>query len=56
LCSGKVLAVLASSDNAVPLFSGVVYTQVYNATITTFPQAFFLVTISAQLIVMAIMG
>ncbi|XP_059483676.1 proton-coupled folate transporter [Neocloeon triangulifer] len=53
---GKVMALLASADNAVPLFSGVVYTQVYNATITTFPQAFFLVTIAAQLIVMAILG
>ncbi|CAB3377567.1 Hypothetical predicted protein [Cloeon dipterum] len=53
---GKVMSILASADNAVPLFSGVVYSQVYNATITTFPQAFFIITIAAQLLVMAIMG
>nr|CAD7256985.1 unnamed protein product [Timema shepardi] len=41
---GKVFAVLSAADNAVPLFSATIYTQVYNATISTFPAAIFWVT------------
>ncbi|KAF4518418.1 hypothetical protein B566_EDAN002071 [Ephemera danica] len=53
---GKVQAVLACADNAVPLFSGVIYSQTYNATIDTFPGAVFLITIASQLLVMSLLG
>ncbi|GLG98998.1 Uncharacterized protein GBIM_05543 [Gryllus bimaculatus] len=38
-------------DNAVPLFSGVLYSQVYNASIDTLPTAIFWVTFCSQAIV-----
>lgn len=47
---GKVFALLACCDNAVPFISGVLYTQVYNATVGQQPGIFYL-TISTQLAV-----
>ncbi|XP_023703575.1 proton-coupled folate transporter isoform X2 [Cryptotermes secundus] len=46
---GKVFAILAAADNAVPLFSGVLYTQVYNATISSAPATIFWVTSASQI-------
>ncbi|XP_069691547.1 probable peptidoglycan muropeptide transporter SLC46 isoform X2 [Periplaneta americana] len=51
---GKVFAILAAADNAVPLFSGVLYTQVYNATISSFPATIFWVTFASQVCVFAL--
>lgn len=48
---GKVFALLSVFDNAVPLFSGVLYTQVYNATIDTHPAGIFWLTLSTQMCV-----
>ncbi|KDR13825.1 Proton-coupled folate transporter [Zootermopsis nevadensis] len=48
---GKVFAILAAADNAVPLFSGILYTQVYNATISTAPATIFWVTFASQMCV-----
>lgn len=48
---GKVFAILAAADNAVPLVSGVLYTQVYNATITSAPSTIFWVTFASQICV-----
>ncbi|KAJ9575642.1 hypothetical protein L9F63_007503 [Diploptera punctata] len=48
---GKVFAILAAADNAVPLVSGVLYTQVYNATINTAPATIFWVTFASQVCV-----
>ncbi|XP_020282165.1 solute carrier family 46 member 3 [Pseudomyrmex gracilis] len=49
---GKVFAMLSVCDNAVPLFSGILYTQIYNATIKTAPTSFFWVTFSTQIAVL----
>lgn len=46
-----MFAVLSVADTAVPLFSGIVYTQVYNATITYYPSAIFWVTVATQMAV-----
>lgn len=48
---GKVFAILAAADNAVPIVSGVLYTQVYNATISSAPAAIFWVTFASQICV-----
>ncbi|XP_011268476.2 thymic stromal cotransporter homolog [Camponotus floridanus] len=45
---GKVFAVLSVCDNAVPLFSGTLYSQLYNATIKTSPNSFFWLTFATQ--------
>lgn len=45
---GIIFAFLSVCDNAVPLFSGVIYTQVYNATLDTYPAAIFWVTFATQ--------
>ncbi|GAB0092924.1 proton-coupled folate transporter [Sergentomyia squamirostris] len=45
---GKVFALLSVFDNAVPLFSGVLYTQVYNASINTHPAGIFWLTLTTQ--------
>jgi PCFT/HCP family folate transporter-like MFS transporter 1/3 len=50
---GKVFAILAAADNAVPLFSGVLYTQVYNATLSSAPATIFWVTFASQILVFA---
>ncbi|KAK9501064.1 hypothetical protein O3M35_002178 [Rhynocoris fuscipes] len=48
---GKIFALLSVADSTVPLISGIIYTQVYNNTIDTFPQSIFLITAVSQLIV-----
>lgn len=48
---GKVFSWLSVFDNAVPLFSGVLYTQVYNASINTHPAGIFWLTMSTQMAV-----
>lgn len=48
---GKVFALLSVFDNAVPLFSGVLYTQVYNNTINTHPAGIFWLTLATQSVV-----
>uniref|UniRef100_A0A182JXV0 Major facilitator superfamily (MFS) profile domain-containing protein n=1 Tax=Anopheles christyi TaxID=43041 RepID=A0A182JXV0_9DIPT len=48
---GIIFSFLSVFDNAVPLFSGVLYTQVYNASINTYPQAIFLLTMGTQMVV-----
>ncbi|XP_076653091.1 putative peptidoglycan muropeptide transporter SLC46 [Halictus rubicundus] len=45
---GKVFAMLSVCDNAVPLFSGVLYSQLYNATIHTEPASIYWLTFSTQ--------
>lgn len=47
---GKVFALLAVCDNAVPLVSGVLYTQVYNLTVGIFPGIFWLTAISQSIL------
>lgn len=51
---GKVFAILAVCDNSVPLISGVLYSQIYIATIGVFP-GIFVLTLVTQLIVFALM-
>lgn len=51
---GKVFALLSVCDNAVPLISGVLYSQVYNHTLGIFPGIFFL-TAATQSIVFILM-
>lgn len=48
---GKVFALLSVFDNSVPLFSGVLYTQIYNNTINTHPAGIFWLTMATQLVV-----
>lgn len=48
---GIIFSFLSVFDNAVPLFSGVLYTQVYNASINSYPQAFFWLTMGTQVVV-----
>jgi len=48
--SGVVFAVLSVADSAVPLLSGPLYSQVYNATVDVYPAAFYWVTVASQAI------
>ncbi|XP_048516162.1 proton-coupled folate transporter [Athalia rosae] len=48
---GRIFAILSVCDNAVPLFSGVLYSQLYNATIHTVPSAIYWLTFSTQIAV-----
>ena len=45
---GKMFALLSVCDNAVPLFSGILYSQLYNATINTAPSSIYWLTFSTQ--------
>ncbi|KAH0953503.1 hypothetical protein HN011_010038 [Eciton burchellii] len=49
---GKIFAMLSVCDNAVPLFSGSLYSQLYNATINTAPNSFYWLTFSTQIAVL----
>lgn len=49
--TGKVFAMMSVADTTVPLFSGIIYSQVYNATIDTYPAAIYWVTVTSQLVV-----
>lgn len=51
---GKAFSVLAVADNAIPLLSGVLYSQVYKATIHSFPAGMFFLTIATQMLVFCI--
>lgn len=51
---GKVFALLSVCDNAVPFVSGVLYTQVYNATVGEVPGIFYL-TFATQAVVFVLM-
>ncbi|XP_066246601.1 probable peptidoglycan muropeptide transporter SLC46 [Euwallacea similis] len=48
---GKVLSVLAVADNAIPIISGVLYSQLYNATIHTHPEGIYYLTMASQVLV-----
>lgn len=52
--AGKAFSVLAVADNAAPIISGVIYNQVYKATMHVYPNVFFFVTILTQLLVIVI--
>lgn len=47
---GKVFALLSVCDNAVPLISSVLYSQVYNLTIGLFPGIFILTAITQMVL------
>ncbi|XP_051163247.1 proton-coupled folate transporter [Leptopilina boulardi] len=49
---GKIFSILSVFDNAVPIFSGVMYSQLYNATIISMPSAIYLLTIGSQITVL----
>lgn len=51
---GKVFAMLSVCDNAVPLVSSILYTQIYNMTLGKFP-GFFVLTASTQIILFFLM-
>lgn len=53
---GKVFALLSVFDNCVPLFSGVLYSQVYNRNIHTNPGSIFWLTMATQTAVFVFMG
>lgn len=48
LSAGKIFSILCVADNAVPILAGAVYSQVYNATLESYPPAIFWVTIATQ--------
>ncbi|EFN75365.1 uncharacterized protein LOC105191424 isoform X2 [Harpegnathos saltator] len=48
---GKVFAILSVFDNAVPLISSVLYSQIYNATIYTVPNFIYWLTFITQICV-----
>ncbi|XP_046662157.1 proton-coupled folate transporter [Homalodisca vitripennis] len=48
---GKALSLLSVADTSVPIISGTIYSQLYNATINTVPAAIFWVTATSQLLV-----
>ena len=50
--AGKIFSILSVFDNAVPLFSGSLYSQLYNATIKTMPSAIYWLTAGSQLTVL----
>lgn len=49
---GKVFSMLSVCDNAIPLFSGVLYTQLFNATIDTLPSSIYWLTFASQVAVL----
>ncbi|XP_017881552.1 proton-coupled folate transporter isoform X2 [Ceratina calcarata] len=49
---GKVFAMLSVCDNAVPLFSGILYSQLYNATINVAPSSIYWLTFATQVFVL----
>lgn len=53
---GKVFAMLSVCDNAVPLFSGILYSQLYNATINTAPSSIYWLTFSTQIMVLLLIS
>ncbi|KAK2585368.1 hypothetical protein KPH14_010045 [Odynerus spinipes] len=53
---GKVFAMLSVCDNAVPLFSGILYSQLYNATINNAPSSIYWLTFSTQIMVLLLIS
>ncbi|XP_077302511.1 lysosomal proton-coupled steroid conjugate and bile acid symporter SLC46A3 [Arctopsyche grandis] len=54
---GKVFALLSVCDNAVALFSSILYSQLYNATLDTeYPNAIFFLTIASQFTVLLLIS
>ncbi|XP_063987418.1 adenylate cyclase type 6 isoform X2 [Diachasmimorpha longicaudata] len=51
---GKVFAVLSVCDNAVPIFSGVLYSQLYTVAYYSVPNAIYWLTFGTQLAVMVL--
>lgn len=51
---GKVFAVLSVCDNAVPLVSSVLYSQIYNMTVGKFP-GIYILTLATQMILFFLM-
>lgn len=49
---GKIFALLSVADTAVPMVSGAIYAQVYNATINYAPSSIFWVTVLSQTFVL----
>ncbi|XP_076179832.1 putative peptidoglycan muropeptide transporter SLC46 isoform X2 [Ptiloglossa arizonensis] len=49
---GKVFAMLAVCDNATPLFSGILYSKLYNATINSAPSSIYWLTFSTQIMIL----
>ncbi|CAL7942134.1 unnamed protein product [Xylocopa violacea] len=49
---GKVFAMLSVCDNAVPLFSGILYSQLYNATINSAPSSIYWLTFATQVLIL----
>ncbi|XP_055300087.1 proton-coupled folate transporter [Sitodiplosis mosellana] len=47
---GKVFAVLSACDNAVPLISSILYTQVYNWTVNSYPGIYILTFITQMIL------
>lgn len=49
---GSIFSLLSACDNAIPMFSGVIYTQIYNATLGNgYAASIFWVTIISQAVV-----
>lgn len=48
---GKVFALLSVFDNAIPIFSGTLYSQIYIATVDHHPAAIFWLTLCTQVLV-----
>ncbi|KAI4501384.1 hypothetical protein M0802_003757 [Mischocyttarus mexicanus] len=53
---GKVFAMLSVCDNAVPLFSGILYSQLYNFTIDTVPSSIYWLTFTTQIMVLLLIS
>ncbi|XP_015188482.1 PREDICTED: proton-coupled folate transporter [Polistes dominula] len=53
---GKVFAMLSVCDNAVPLFSGILYSQLYNLTINTVPSSIYWLTFTTQIMVLLLIS
>jgi prepilin signal peptidase PulO-like enzyme (type II secretory pathway) len=51
---GSGFALLSVCDNAIPLLNGVLYTQVYNTFLNTFPGAIFVLTLVTQMLVFSL--
>ncbi|XP_006623247.1 thymic stromal cotransporter homolog isoform X1 [Apis dorsata] len=49
---GKIFAILSVCDNAVPLFSSILYSQLYNATINSAPSSIYWLTFITQIFVL----
>ncbi|XP_031772693.1 thymic stromal cotransporter homolog isoform X2 [Apis florea] len=49
---GKVFAILSVCDNAVPLFSSILYSQLYNATINSASSSIYWLTFTTQIFVL----